>query len=307
MVAGRDAGNNQMDSATAANGGLDFPQFFAIPSTEWKMNEANKYYNTKNRPLYFFALNGVAALIYDKRGCGRSTGDWTKSGFDDLAGDALAGLELLKNRPGINSHQIGLWGVSQGGWIVSLAASRCADVAFIISVSGPGITPAAQMAYCVEHWMKAAGYAKADVDEARSLSLLTVQCRATDRGWDELEAARKAARKKPWYSACPFVDRDPPGVSKLFQLIWDYDPLPTLRKVHCPVLAVFGELDPLVPPQKSAEIWKTAFTEAGNHDVVIKIFPHADHEIADPRTDAPLPGFFALQRDWLLKHVRINN
>ncbi len=31
----------------------------------------------------FFALNGVAALIYDKRGSGNSTGDWRKSGFDD--------------------------------------------------------------------------------------------------------------------------------------------------------------------------------------------------------------------------------
>ena len=257
------------------------------------------------RDADFFALNGVAALIYDKRGCGRSTGDWTKSGFDDLADDALSGLELLKNRPDINPHQIGLWGVSQGGWIVSLAASRCADVAFIISVSGPGITPEAQVAYCVEHWMKAAGYSKADVNEAHSLSLLTVQCRATDRSWDELEAARKAAQKKPWYNACPSLDRDAPGVSKFWQLIWNYDPVPVLREVHCPVLAIYGELDPLVPPQKSADIWRTALINADNHNVVIKVFPHADHEILNPRNMAPLPGFFTLQRDWLLKYVTV--
>ena len=255
----------------------------------------------------FFALNGVAALIYDKRGCGRSTGDWTKSNFDDLAGDALAGLELLKNRPDINPHQIGLWGISQGGWIVPLAASRCADVAFIISVSGPGITPEAQSAYCVEHWMKAEGYSEADVNEAGSLYLLTIRCRRTDSGWNELKAEREADQNKPWYNACPYSDRDAPGASKFWQLIGNYDPVPALRNVHCPVLAIFGELDPLVPVQKSADVWKTALTEAGNHDVVIKIFPHADHGIADTRTWTTLPGFFTLQRDWLLKHVTVSS
>jgi len=77
--------------------------------------------------------------------------------------------------------------------------------------------------------------------------------------------------------------------------------------VHCPVLAIFGELDPLVPVPKSAEIWKTALREAGNHDVVVKIFPHAGHTLADPRTGAPVPGFVALQRDWLLKRVTVND
>ena len=69
---------------------------------------------------------------------------------------------------------------------------------------------------------------------------------------------------------------------------------------------VLGESDPLVAAKKSADIWKTALTEAGNHDVVIKVFPDADHSINDTRTWTTLPGFFSLQRDWLLKHVTID-
>ena len=42
-----------------------------------------------------FARKGVAALIYDKRGCGESTGDWTRAGLPDLAEDALACVRLL--------------------------------------------------------------------------------------------------------------------------------------------------------------------------------------------------------------------
>ncbi|MGH7952088.1 MAG: alpha/beta hydrolase family protein, partial [Limisphaerales bacterium] len=254
----------------------------------------------------FFALNGVAALIYDKRGCGASTGDWRKSGFDDLAGDALAGLELLKKRPDINPHQIGLWGESQGGWIVSLAASRSTNVAFIISVSGPGVTPQAQGAFQVEHWVKAAGYSETDVREAVSLYLLNSRCTRTGSDWDELKAAHKADQNKPWYKANPYSGCCESGAEKQWQLIWNYDPVPALRKVHCPVLAIFGKCDSLVPAQKSANIWKTALTEAGNQDVVIKIFPHADHSINDTRTWMTLSGFFSLQRDWLLKHVTVN-
>jgi len=255
----------------------------------------------------FFALNGVAALIYDKRGCGKSTGDLNKFRFDDLASDALAGLELLKNRSDINPHQIGLWGISQGGYVVSLAASRCEDVAFIIDVSGSGITPEANSTYQVEHWMKAAGYSKADINDARSLYLLTSRSLRTNSDWNEVEAARKAAQNKSWYKAIPYMYRGARNTDTLSQLTWNYDPVPALRNVHCPVLAIYGELDPWVPARKSADIWKTSLAKAGNHDVVIKIFPHANHEMLDPRTYALLPGFFTLQRDWLLKHLTVNH
>jgi hypothetical protein len=258
----------------------------------------------------FFALNGVATLIYDKRGCGSSTGDWRKSGFGDLAGDALAGLELLRSRPDINSHQIGLWGSSEGGWIVPLAASRSTNVAFIIGVSAPAATPEGGGRYIVERWMKAGGYSEADLNEARSLLLLASRCKRTDSGWEDLETARKAARNKPWYNA--FMDALLDGfldsyTSRQWQLIWNYDPVPALRKVHCPVLLVSGELDWHVPPQTSADIWRAALREAGNQDVVIKIFPHADHGLQDTRNQMIVPGSFTLQRDWLLIHVTVNN
>jgi hypothetical protein len=186
-----------------------------------------------------------------------------------------------------------------------LAASRCGDVAFIISVSGPGITPEADSAYQVEHWMKAAGYSKADVNEARSLYLLNSRYKRTGSHWNELEAARKAAQNKPWYNACPILGES--AADTRSRQTWIYDPVPALHKVHCPVLSVYGELDPLVPAKESAEIWKTALREAGNHDVVIKIFPHAVHNINDTRTGLPVPGSLTLERDWLLKHVAVNN
>ncbi len=46
-----------------------------------------------------FARSGIAALTYDKRGSGSSTGDWKSSTYDDLANDALAAIDSLLRDP----------------------------------------------------------------------------------------------------------------------------------------------------------------------------------------------------------------
>jgi pimeloyl-ACP methyl ester carboxylesterase len=44
----------------------------------------------------YFARRGIAALVYDKRGCGASSGDWATASQFELADDALAAVLLLK-------------------------------------------------------------------------------------------------------------------------------------------------------------------------------------------------------------------
>jgi dienelactone hydrolase len=91
---------------------------------------------------------GFAVLRYDKRGVGDSGGAYEIAGnvanservFPILAGDMLAGVEFLKTRPEIDPARIGLFGVSQAGWIIPLAASRSADVKFMILVVGPTVS-----------------------------------------------------------------------------------------------------------------------------------------------------------------------
>jgi uncharacterized protein len=65
----------------------------------------------------FFAAKEFAALVYDKRGVGRSTGDWRRAAMRDLAEDASAAVDRLRKTEGINPTRIGIWGQSQGGWI----------------------------------------------------------------------------------------------------------------------------------------------------------------------------------------------
>jgi len=103
---------------------------------------------------FFFIHHGFATLTYDKRGVGESSGSYkrvdAKSGeavLEDLANDALAGVEFLKGHDQIDPNRIGLFGVSQGGWIAPLATSTSSDVAFIVLYSGPVCTVGQEMFY----------------------------------------------------------------------------------------------------------------------------------------------------------------
>ena len=95
-----------------------------------------------------FVDAGFAVLRYDKRGVGDSGGVYEIAGnvanservFPILAGDMLAGVEFLKTRSDVDPARIGLFGGSQAGWIIPIAASRSSDVKFMILVVGPTVS-----------------------------------------------------------------------------------------------------------------------------------------------------------------------
>lgn len=88
---------------------------------------------------------GIAVLLPDKRGCGKSAGDWTTASFQDFARDARAGVSATQGHADIDPNRIGLLGISQGGWIAPLAAATLPRLAFVVSVSGAVVTPNEQL------------------------------------------------------------------------------------------------------------------------------------------------------------------
>lgn len=261
----------------------------------------------------FFALHGVAGLVYDKRGLGSSGGDWLRAGFGDLAGDTLAGVDRLRTHADIDARRIGLLGSSQSGWIVALAASRSDDVAFIISLSGPGVTPAESELYRSEAWLRADGFSEAEIRDAMRFVRRRYRCARTGEGWEALAEAARDAGKERWFAYTGgHVGKDHP-FWHFWSLIRDYDPVPVMEQVTCPVLAVFGAKDTFLPAEKSARIWREALDEAGNDDVTIRVFPHGDHSLIESETGGLretararrfVPGYFELLRDWTLERTR---
>jgi dipeptidyl aminopeptidase/acylaminoacyl peptidase len=105
-------------------------------------NRDNRWYQENADRM---VRDGFAVLLPDKRGTGKSKGDWTVASFEDFAQDTLAGLAYLQTRGEIDASRIGLFGISQGGWIAPLTADLCKDVAFVIDISGSTVTPNEQI------------------------------------------------------------------------------------------------------------------------------------------------------------------
>ena len=268
-----------------------------------------------------FARNGIAALTYDKRGVGGSSGNWAEAGFDDLAGDALAGLRFLQSRGDIRPRQIGLWGSSQAGWVMAKATSLSKEIAFIISVSaaGSGYTVAQQELYNVETEMRAGGFSQADIDEVLATRRLLFDFVRTGKA-DEYGAAIRRARQnskiRDWLTpAAEEIDRQKKD-QWFLALDIDFDPVPLWARYEGPVLQIFGELDASTPVRQVVPIIAKALAGRRNTDFAIKVFPKAHHLILEAETGSDseldrveryVPGYFDLMTGWLLARTNASN
>ena len=120
-------------------------------------------------------LDGYAVLRYDPPGVGRSTGDTGTEIMTERASEAMAALRYLQARPDVVSDRVGLWGVSQGSWVIAIAAAENPEeVAFLISVSGAGISVADQQVWGIETQTRAAGGDDDDVAKAGLIGRLLI-------------------------------------------------------------------------------------------------------------------------------------
>jgi len=260
----------------------------------------------------FLIRHGMAILGYDKRGVGGSTGDWNTASFDDLAGDVVAAFEYLKTRSDIDPAHIGVLGISQAGWIMPLAAVRAKDVAFLISVSGAGVPAAETTIDQARNELTMTGMPPQSVDEIVGLLKLQYEFARTGKGWDEYAAAREkvVAKMGPAPDTVPGTPDHP--YWQFIRRLYFYDPVPTLRQLQTPTLALWGELDNNILAEKNKAAWEAALEAGGNRDYTLRILPKASHAQWEAKTGSNaetkslqrfVPVYFTTIQDWLAKRI----
>jgi pimeloyl-ACP methyl ester carboxylesterase len=269
---------------------------------------------------YLYAARGFVVLSYDKRGVGKSTGNWRDASFEQLADDAVAAAKFLQSRTDVNPKQIGFWGLSQGGWIAPLAASRFPDAAFAIALSGGGLTPAETELFDTEYELTKAGYTADEVKAAITFQRLKNDIIASPDSndkWEQYTKLRLTAKDQKWYRH-PGIDVRGPekrdeGFWAYMRKFYFYDPAPTLRSMKAPLLAIFGELD--TPEGVKAEVRaiKQIMDQAGRRDYIVKVYPNGRHNLMEVPSNNPSeyvrlkrfpPGFFEMMVDWTMAQVR---
>jgi len=268
------------------------------------------------RSIYRFhadhlARRGIAVLIYDKRGIGGSGGHWDSLGIRD---DVVAALRTLRRHAGVDSDRVGLWGLSQGAWLVGHAAALVPDeVAFIVPVGGGALSPEDQEKGRTMLQMLADGFSDTDLRRASEIQSLKFHYARTGEGWDKYLAAVEQARDAPWLGdpyIGPPTSRDSPA--------WEFwrsglgskklDPRDDLRSVRCPVFVIIGERDTYSPPEQTLERFRSLLTHADSTQSKSWLVPGASHAIYEAKTGGPkeepylsrfVPGYLDTLAAWI--------
>ena len=256
------------------------------------------------------ARAGIAALIFDKRGSGESSGDWRVSSYTDLARDALAGVALLDARPDIDPRRVGIHGHSQGGVIGPIAATLAPDkIAFIVAEDTFAGPQRDQDVYRVSQAIVDLKLSAADRANAMEVYGKFLDAASGTIPYESFEAAAAPYRKAVWYDWMDFPPKDS-WVWTFGRLNGAFDTLPVWRKVRVPVLLIYGEKDALVPVDETLAAI-TGTLDASHTPYAAFIAPGAQHNLTiQPADDAPFfwwrqaPGVVDAAVDWVARQTR---
>ena len=249
-----------------------------------------------------FANHGIAALIFDKRGVGSSTGDWRKMTTDDLAADGTAAVARLRQEPRIDPKRIGLHGHSQGGTLAPLVAARTTGVAFIIGSAAAGVPTDSTELFSILNSIYPSAASAEDSASAKAYAseLIAVAYHGQPRA--HLDSLATSLKDRPWFFALP-----PPGDTywSFSRDFAQYKPLEWWVRVRVPVLLIYGAADQRVPAMESSARIAGTLRKAGNADVTVKILPDADHTFRLPPGSSgwpvTAPGYIPTLLDWLAR------
>ncbi|MDH3339634.1 MAG: alpha/beta fold hydrolase [Gammaproteobacteria bacterium] len=268
----------------------------------------------------YFSRNGIAVLRYDSRGVGGSTGVPLQYTLSDIADDSLAAVRYLKSRCDLNLVSIGLCGHSQGGIVAPICAAQSRDVAFIICISGVGVTGATNHLAQTKLIAECDGATGDEVEHVlQSMNhVIDLVHNGASRTELEPEIARMVQKQTSQHSESTddAISSEIDCHLTMFASPWfksyvDHDARPVLESVECPVLLIFGGLDRQVPPEMNREAMVGALKRGGNSDYSVRMFTTANHIFQNAKTGSPseygslekkfVPGFLKLLSAWILE------
>lgn len=173
---------------------------------------------------------GVASLRYDKRGVGRSGGNYAGSGFQLEISDAIAAREYLRNVAGVDSSRVGVVGHSAGATIALQMAAADTSVAFAVLLAA-----AASSGREVMEWQS-----------DRIAATLPGPDWLLGR-WFRRRQRRDRERLLGSTDDMIWMHRQETPARWLREYM-AYDPGPDLAAIQCPVLAITGGKDLQVNP-----------------------------------------------------------
>ncbi len=235
---------------------------------------------TRKRFIYrmtgnVFLRRGIAVLVYDKRGAGESGGDYEETTYAQLIEDAVAAVDLLRQRQDIDPARIGLFGASESGWLTPEIAERSGNIAFVINKVGAPLSVRETVAWEVYNELLADHVgeesAREQTDVFRRIWAYRMAPTPEERIALEETLALWAHRKE---SRLPVALKE---VSDAYVADISYDPTPYLERLSVPMLYLYGTEDVNIPT--AACVARLSELAAEGKPLSFHVFEGAGHEL----------------------------
>jgi pimeloyl-ACP methyl ester carboxylesterase len=246
------------------------------------------------------ARAGIAALVYDKRGAGQSTGDWQDGGFDELADDAIAALRSLESRRDIDINRTGFVCQSQGCWVAPIALRRGAPARFLIAQSGPAVSVSAEDLDYYRVTLTAQGFGELQIREAFELITIDQRISLRKATWTELQQTIDRFRERDWFKSLGYEPQPEIAPIRTFdRRTLEYDPTTDVDALRIPSLWIYGDADTIIPVQDSIARMRVAGAKPTPQLVIL---PRAGHSFTV--SDTAIPRLAEGYPDVVIRWVR---
>ncbi|MDG1905380.1 MAG: alpha/beta fold hydrolase [Arenicella sp.] len=252
------------------------------------------------------AEHGIASLIYDKRGVGESDGDFDNVTFEALASDAVRAAEFLRKQERVSS--VGFYGHSQGGWIAPLAGTIWQHTAFVITSSGPAVSPAREAEWDAVYQLRKANMSH-EVEQEVRLLIRQWHSGIREGDWSQFKRVLSEARASSWFESLNLDDFNAPAeesFSRSYRRIMDYTPMETLTSIQFPLLAILSPDDESIDAVETENLLNVLKDEG--QDITIKSYrgyDHSMHRIGSKNSRIRWPEFpddyFSIQSSFIKK------
>jgi len=255
--------------------------------------------------------DGMAVLEYDKRGVGRSTGEFVDS-LRNMETDAAAAVRYLRNRSDMDASRIALIGHSQGGAVAPALAARDPAIAAVVMLAGPvrPVKPGKVNLIIMKDMLAKAGAAPAAIQQVAEASDRLFEAEARKAPPSEIAPLQEAVIQG--FIACKFTRPQAEGALATLNSIvveaWNTNFDQTLARLRAPVLALYASEDEHVSTPDNLPAAKTAL--AANPDAKVVEIADVNHgfhrvkNLRDHQSGTMVPEVIDMVADWLITRLQ---
>ncbi len=238
--------------------------------------------------INLFLQRGIAYFRIDKPGYGDSKGKVDDANlFSQLSEIVVDAVNILKKRTEIDSTRIGLFGSSQAGYIMPIAASKSKLISFIIGSSCPGENSIDQWNYLIYKQMLCEGYSKKRA--MKNAEMFNILRTTSDKA--KFDEALIYFEKNPMIIKSVNYDSTLINGARTW---WPreidvndeshFNPVTLIQKLNIPVYMVYGENDTQIDSKQAYAAYRNALSKSGNKYFGVEMLKGVDHNMCSTET-----------------------